>query len=481
MTKRILTHDDVTGACELSSLAKYPTIAAGSNMTITPATNTATGEVTYTLSADVVGARSGNTPPVAAPTVSQSDFYIDTSTSPDTLYWHNGVTWNMLGDGNITGATYNNVTNELTLTRSLGGNIVVSMADCDCPPATAAAAPTAAPAAGASPYFVNTSTAPHSLYYWNGTVWNLLGDGVGDAASIVTESPITGNGTVATPYGVQAAQDDQQGVIELATTAEVAQGLDKVRAVTPWTLRLVLDAIRPCTATFATAAQIAAINRSTDRITACLNGNIVSMPLSALDVPFDACALTASTTAENTALNRTGDTVVTCIGGVTRKVPIETIAPTPVIPAPFAACSVQLASAAEIAAIDRANDSVIACIGGQQRRVHMTDLVAATAAASASGSFIIGGATQAGYYGPGSGGGLGNIYTAGAGCWYVTVEGYSAGAATVVITSTGNMTETSPSADTFGSNYSGFLTAGQTISVSGSGGQARIVARPINC
>lgn len=46
-------------------------------------------------------------------------------------------------------------------------------------PTRGTVAPTAAPAQGDSPWYVNTATVPQNVYYWNGTAWNLTGDGTG--------------------------------------------------------------------------------------------------------------------------------------------------------------------------------------------------------------------------------------------------------------------------------------------------------------
>jgi hypothetical protein len=53
MVKRIVTHDDVTDTCGLAELAAYPTVAAGTGVSVAPVTNGATGQVTYTVNSTV--------------------------------------------------------------------------------------------------------------------------------------------------------------------------------------------------------------------------------------------------------------------------------------------------------------------------------------------------------------------------------------------------------------------------------------------
>ena len=63
-------------------------------------------------------------------------------------------------------------------------------------------APTAAPAPDVSPFFIDSSTTPQSLYYWDGTTWNLLGDGTGGGGggtTVAVTAPITNAGTPAAP------------------------------------------------------------------------------------------------------------------------------------------------------------------------------------------------------------------------------------------------------------------------------------------
>lgn len=78
-----------------------------------------------------------------------------------------------------------------------------------------AGAPTAAPAATASPFYVDTSTNPRNLYHWDGAAWHLLGDGVGaggaDTNDFVNGASLTG--TVLTLTGTGSAG----AVVDLAS------------------------------------------------------------------------------------------------------------------------------------------------------------------------------------------------------------------------------------------------------------------------
>lgn len=64
--------------------------------------------------------------------------------------------------------------------------------------ASGAGAPTAAPAADASPFYVDTSTTPQSLYHWDGAAWNLLGDGTGAAQDGVVDGATLSGANVLT-------------------------------------------------------------------------------------------------------------------------------------------------------------------------------------------------------------------------------------------------------------------------------------------
>jgi hypothetical protein len=57
-------------------------------------------------------------------------------------------------------------------------------------PVTGVVAPTSAPATGASVWYIDTSTSPDNLYYWNGSVWTLVGDGTGSSALITQDESV---------------------------------------------------------------------------------------------------------------------------------------------------------------------------------------------------------------------------------------------------------------------------------------------------
>ncbi len=104
--------------------------------------------------------------PVIAPAANGSQFAVDTTTNPDSLYYWDGAAWNAVGGG--------------------------AAAGCDCPPATGAVPPVAVPAAGTTPYYVDTSTAPQTLWYHDGANWNVVG----------SQGPVEGAGA---PAGAPAA------------------------------------------------------------------------------------------------------------------------------------------------------------------------------------------------------------------------------------------------------------------------------------
>jgi hypothetical protein len=50
-------------------------------------------------------------------------------------------------------------------------------------PATGAGIPVAAPTANSSPFYINTATAPETLYFWDGAAWQQIGGSSGDPVS----------------------------------------------------------------------------------------------------------------------------------------------------------------------------------------------------------------------------------------------------------------------------------------------------------
>ena len=82
-------------------------------------------------------AQSGAGAPVGAPTPEESPWYVDTSTTPQNVYFYSGGAWNLTGDGAGGGAdgndfvnsvTFDGVTNILTLagTGGAGGTVDLS-------------------------------------------------------------------------------------------------------------------------------------------------------------------------------------------------------------------------------------------------------------------------------------------------------------------------------------------------------------------
>ena len=77
MTLKVVTHDTDTGICSLSDLTPYPVVQAGSNVTVTPAVDPATGQRTFTVSS----ALDGNTTNLGyTPAANQGTVTSDTGT-----------------------------------------------------------------------------------------------------------------------------------------------------------------------------------------------------------------------------------------------------------------------------------------------------------------------------------------------------------------------------------------------------------------
>ena len=80
-------------------------------------------------------AQSGAGAPVAAPGPGESPWYVDTSTAPYQVYWHDGAAWNLTGDGVGGGGAADGVLTGLTLgagnilsaALSVGGPITVDL------------------------------------------------------------------------------------------------------------------------------------------------------------------------------------------------------------------------------------------------------------------------------------------------------------------------------------------------------------------
>lgn len=89
-----------------------------------------------------------------------------------------------------------------------------------------AGAPTAPPAGGGSPLYVDSGVSPHALYYWDGSVWNPVGDGVGSGADgndFVTGASLGVDNvlTLTGPNGAGATVD----LTSLVGTSAVADGV----------------------------------------------------------------------------------------------------------------------------------------------------------------------------------------------------------------------------------------------------------------
>jgi hypothetical protein len=304
MVKRVIVHDDVTNTCAQAELVAYPSVVAGTNVTVTPSTNVTTGKITYTVAA--TGGAGGS-------------------------------------DGVVTGASLAPLSKILSLSLSVGGPITVdlsSLDSCDCPPLSGVIVPTVAPAAKESNFYVNTATVPDSLYHWNGAAWSLIG-------------------TTLTAASVAAA-----GIIELATSAEVTAGTDTTKAVVPSTLATELNKIDPCTATVATAAQIAALVGS-EPILTCIGGVPRSIKIS--DVAPGAATVSAAgivelaTSAEVTA----GTDATRAVTPATLATELNKLDP----------CTAVAATNAQVTALTGAETLTI-CVGGLPRAISLNEIPA---------------------------------------------------------------------------------------------------------
>jgi hypothetical protein len=112
-------------------------------------------------------------------------------------------------------------------------------------PVTGAVAPTSAPATGASVWYIDTSTTPDNLYYWNGSVWTLTGDGTGSVASVLltqdesiplgsaTTMNFAGAGVVATHAAGVTTVTIPGGSGTFATNAEAQAGTSAALLINP--------------------------------------------------------------------------------------------------------------------------------------------------------------------------------------------------------------------------------------------------------
>ena len=247
MAKRILTHDDVSGACELALLAKYPVLTSGAGMVVTPTTTAATGEVSYA---------------VAGATASEIQVgVVELATPAETV----------TGTDTTRAVTPAGVKAAIDATTS-----------CNAPVATAAelAAITNANRITTCIGGVEKSIPMSSII-------------AGSAAAPATTAPITGAGTAANPFSVQASTTALSGVVELATPAETVTGTDTTRAVTPAGAAAAILASSPCGATAATAAELATVT-SANLVTTCIGGVVRTIPMA--NVPASSTVTSAAGT-----------------------------------------------------------------------------------------------------------------------------------------------------------------------------------------
>lgn len=121
-----------------------------------------------------VGAPTGATP-VNPP------YYVNTGTTPDSLYWYDGASWNLLGDGAGTS-----------------------------PVQTGLGVPTGATPV-TPPFYVDSTAVPDALYWYDGAAWNLLGDGVGAATNNTFRAELQASIALANNVGIYPALTQVQG------------------------------------------------------------------------------------------------------------------------------------------------------------------------------------------------------------------------------------------------------------------------------
>lgn len=173
MVVRIVTHNDVTGACELSTLAPYPTFSSPDGSIAIVGTTQASGQVTYTFQTDGAGANTGTVNPTAAPATGESNLYLNTATG--TLFGWNGLAWVQV---------------------CCGANVA------------AGAPPITGPVTGRNNIYVNSTTGQISV--WDGAAWVT-------ATAASSDSPCTA--TVAT--AAELATITSASVITTCTGGQV--------------------------------------------------------------------------------------------------------------------------------------------------------------------------------------------------------------------------------------------------------------------
>jgi hypothetical protein len=69
--------------------------------------------------------------------------------------------------------------------------LAATAASCNCPPGSGIVAPTLAPAATDSRFYVNTASTPDDLYWWNGATWTFIGTNTVNKVQVFANDNVT--------------------------------------------------------------------------------------------------------------------------------------------------------------------------------------------------------------------------------------------------------------------------------------------------
>lgn len=244
MTIRVVTHDDITNDCGLQELVPYPTVIGNAKVVIN-ATTDSEGKVTYT----VVG------PPDASEVDNGTVFLASiletlagiANNKAVTPFGLNAVVHELACnapkangdqmekiDGNdrllacvdceqvsisigelfaifggggggtsteITGGMYNEISGNLKLFQTNGPDVTIDISEISNVKSGNGVPSTPHSGSGSIPLYVDTSTTPNSLYYWDGSSWNFIGDGAGVGPTNIGYAPSPTDGTITSSTG----------------------------------------------------------------------------------------------------------------------------------------------------------------------------------------------------------------------------------------------------------------------------------------